>query len=279
MMALRAAALAAPFSAICLVLRVGAIGVTIASLELLWHHGDLGDDGILDGEVQLTRSAWFARRWLGRWFGMRLGKNGAMALLVLRLVAALAILGSANTFEVARFGSVTIAVTTLLLRLRSPIGIHASGAMVMVTFTSCGLGLVVGTARSMGFALAFIAGEACLAYFVAGSGKLCGARWREGHAIALIATTRMWGRRREALVLQAHPELSAILCWATILGECAVPLALVVPFPLALLILSGAMLFHLTTAFGMRLNCFVWSFGSTYPAIIYCSDWLHGVHP
>jgi hypothetical protein len=27
----------------------------------------------------------------------------------------------------------------------------------------------------------------------------------------------------------------------------------------------------------MGLNSFVWAFGSTYPAIIFCWYWLHGV--
>ncbi len=201
-----------------------------------------------------------------------------MAMIALRLVASGALIAAGNVFEVARFGALAVAIVTLLLRLRSPIGIHASGAMVMITFTAGALGLAVGTSRSMGFALAFIAGQSCLSYFVAGSRKLTEPSWRRGRAIPLIASTLMWGGQRQAVVLRSRPGLGFVLCWITMLGECAVPLALVVPLPVAVAILACAGTFHVATAVEMGLNSFVWAFFSTYPAIIYCWYWLHGVH-
>jgi hypothetical protein len=89
----------------------------------------------------------------------------------------------------------------------------------------------------------------------------------------------MWGSHRQAVMLRAHPKLSWALCWTTMLGECSVPLALVVPLPVGLFILACAAVFHVVSAFTMRLNPFFWAFVSTFPAIIFCSDWLHGVHP
>jgi hypothetical protein len=271
--------LASPFDAISLVIRVGSIGVAISSLELLAHREDLGDTGILDGEVQLTRARWLVQTRLRRWLDVLARETAATKIIALRLLASCALIAAAGSFEVARFGAAIVAVTTLLLRLRSPLGIHASGSMVMVTFTAGALGLAVGTGRSMGFALAFIGAQACLSYFVAGSHKLLTPSWRRGSAIPLIATTVMWGHRREALVLRAHPWLGVVLCWMTMLGECSVPLSLVVPLPVALGILACAATFHIATAAEMGLNSFVWAFGSTYPAIIYCWYFLHGAHP
>jgi hypothetical protein len=186
------------------------------------------------------------------------------------------VIGFGGNFEVARAGAITIAVATLLLKFRTTLGIHPSSAMMMVTFTAAALGLGAGTRRSMGFALGFIAAQACLAYFAAGAGKLSERPWRAGRKIVLIVSSVGWGNRREAEALQAHPRLALALSWMTMLGECSIPLALVLPLPLAIALLGCAAFFHLTTAVEMGLNNFVWAFGSTYPAIIYAWYVLHG---
>jgi hypothetical protein len=194
-----------------------------------------------------------------------------------RLTAALVVVAGGGSFAVARTGVVVIAVTTLLLRVRTPIGVHASGAMVMITFTAAALGLGAGTRLALDFALMFIAAQACLAYFVAGASKLGTRSWRGGQAVTLISSTLMWGNGNRALMLRTHPRLAFALCWATMLGECSVPLALAVPLPAAVALLACAGAFHVVTAFEMGLNSFIWAFWSTYPAIIFCWYGLHGV--
>jgi hypothetical protein len=261
----------APADALSLLLRLGSVGVAISSLELLTHRADLAR-GLLDAEAQVTRSRGLVRH---PRMSSRLGRaDTAVVLVATRLLAAAALVAGAGIFEVARVGAVAVAATTLLLRLRSPIGMHASGGMVMVTFTAAALGLAVGTAQAVGFALAFIGGQACFAYLVAGSRKLQEPLWRDGRAVPLISSNLMWGARRQAVALRAHPRLGSTLGWATMLGECSVPLALVAPLPVALAILGCAMLFHLGVAVQMGLNSFVWAFGSTYPAIIFCNYWI-----
>jgi hypothetical protein len=267
--------IATPFDALGLVLRIGSVGVAISSLELIVSRRDIGPAGLLGAEVQLARARWLVRTRLRALIAVLRAPTGALLVLVARLAAAALLIGGAGQFEVARIATLTVAVTTVLLRLRSPIGIHASGSMVMVTFTAGALGLLVGTDRSMRAALLFIALEAALSYFVAGSSKLAEPRWRHGQAIPLIAGTLMWGSRREALYLQSHPVAGLALGWLTILGECCVPLALVVPPPVSVAILVCAGTFHVVTAVAMRLNAFVWAFISTYPAILFCSEWLH----
>jgi hypothetical protein len=274
--------IATPFDALALVLRIGAVGTGISSLELLLNRRELGPTGLLDAEVQLTRSGWMVRtrRAPARTvLALLRSPQGTQAMLWMRLAAAVALVVGASVFEVARFGALIVAAVTILLRIRSSLGIHASGSMVMVTFTGAGLGLLVGTDRSMRFALLFIALQACLSYFVAGSSKLGTPSWRQGRAVPLIASTTMWGGAREAAFLEAHPFPGFAISWMTMLGESVVPLALVLPLPVGIAILCCAGLFHLSAAFVMRLNSFVWAFCSTYPAIIFCSDWLHHVHP
>jgi hypothetical protein len=265
--------LAAPFGAMSWVLRIGSVGVAISSLESLLRRADLGPGGLLDGEAQLTRARWL----LPLAFLAPVGR--AVVITGIRLAAACALIAGAGNFEVARAGAVVIAATTLLLRFRSPLGIHASGSMVMVTFTAAALGMAVGTRLALNFTLGFIAAQACLAYFVAGAAKLAEPSWRSGRAIPLISSTLMWGNGAHAAVLNSHRRLALALCWVTMLGECSVPLALVVPLPAAFVILGLAGFFHVLTAIEMGLNSFVWAFGSTYPAIIFCWYWLHGARP
>jgi hypothetical protein len=264
-------ALTSPFGALSLVVRIGSIGVAISSLESLARRADLGPGGMLDGAAQLTRARWLLR------FAFLASPGAALALTWARLVASGAVIVGGGNVEVARVGVIVIAVATLLLRFRTPLGIHASGTMVMVTFTAAALGLAAGTRLSLLFTLAFIAAQSCLAYFVAGASKIREPSWRTGQAIPLISSTLMWGNRSQAVMLRSHHRLALALCWATMLGECAFPLVLVVPLPVTVLLLSSAAFFHVLTAIEMGLNSFVWAFGSTYPAIIFCWYWLHGV--
>jgi hypothetical protein len=264
-------ALTSPFGALSLVARIGSIGVAISALESLWRRADLGPAGLLDGAAQLTRARWLLP------FAFLASPALAVALTWARLLAACAVIAGGANFQVARGGVIVIAVATLLLRFRSPLGIHASGSMVVVTFTAAALGLLAGTRLSMIFALGFITAQACLAYFVAGASKVAEPSWRTGQAIPLISATLIWGNGSRALMLRSHQRLALALCWGTMLGECAFPLVLAVPLPLTVLLLSVTAAFHVLTAIEMGLNGFVWAFGSTYPAIIFCWYWLHGV--
>src|ERR1700727_234823 len=112
-------ALTSPFDALSLGLRIGSIGVAISSLESLLRREDLGPRGLLDGEVQLTRARWLLR------LAFLSSPGLAVALTGIRLVAACVMIAGGGTFAIARAGAVIIAATTLALRIRTPLGIHA----------------------------------------------------------------------------------------------------------------------------------------------------------
>jgi hypothetical protein len=269
--------LASPFDAVSLVLRVASVGVAISSAELLSRPADLRRPGLLSGDIQLTRHWWLVQTRLRGLVAVLTG-GGTLAVIAIRLAAALALVVGAGTFEVARVGAIAVAVTVLALRIRSPLGVHASGTMTLVVFVAAALGLAVGSSRAITISLWFIAAQGLLAYLVAGATKLREPAWRQGRAIPAIVATTMWGNRRDALLLRAHPRASFVLCWMTMVGECAVPLALVVPLPVTVAILAYAAGFHLLLAYEMGLNSFVWAFPATYPAILYCWYFLHGSH-
>lgn len=262
--------LSSPFGALSLVLRIGSIGVAISSLESLVRPGDLGPGGLLSGQAQLTRARWLLP------LGFLASQRTTVAITAVRLMAACAVAAAGGVFAVARAGAIVIALATLLIRVRTPLSIHAAGTMVMVTFTGAALGLAAGTHRSMEFALVFIAAQACLSYFVAGASKLRERSWRSGQAIGFIASTLMWGNGRRAAALKAHRRVAFSLSWVTMTAECAFPLTLAVPLPVTAGLLACAAVFHIMTAIEMGLNSFVWAFGSTYPAIIFCWYLLHG---
>ena len=271
------APLAAPVTALLLVVRIGSIGVAISSLESLAPalrprapRPAQRRGAAHQGAVAASRSPSSGRR------ARPLALTGA------RLVAALAVVAGGGSFAVARAGVIIIAVTTLLLRVRTPIGVHASGAMVMITFTAAALGL--GRRDPAG----------------AGLRARCSSRrrraWptsslaRASSAPAVVAgrpgghppsSTLMWGTGTRAPTLRAHPPPGvSALCWATMLGECSVPLALVAPLPAAVAAPRlPRVTFHVLTAIEMGLNSFIWAFWSTYPAIIFCWYWLHGARP
>jgi hypothetical protein len=263
--------LASPFEALALSARIGAVGVAISSLELLTHPEQLDPGGIFGAGVELTRHRWTLHfRWLSP-------LPVAAGLVALRLAAAAALVVGASQRDVAAIGCAVVALTTLLIRVRTPLGIHASGAMATVTMVGAALGFGLGTTQAMQFALAFIAAQAALAYFVAGAAKMAQPEWRQGRALPLIASTVTWGGRREAVYLKAHAPVALALCWSTMVFECLVPASLALPLPLMICVLAGALAFHVVIAFEMGLNAFVWAYASTYPALIFAWYWLHGV--
>lgn len=263
--------LASPFEALALAARVGAVGVAVSSLELLTHPEQIDPGGIFGARVQLTRGRWtLPFLWLSP---MAVG----MGLVAVRLAAAVALVVGATEHHVAAIGCAAVALTTLLIRVRTPLSIHASGAMTTVTMVAAALGFGVGTTQAMEYALAFIAAQAGLAYFVAGATKMAQADWRQGRAVPLISSTLTWGGRREAVFLQTHPPVARALCWATMVLECLLPISLALPLPLLVGVLACALAFHLAIAFEMSLNAFVWAYASTYPAIIFAWYWLHGI--
>ena len=108
-------------------------------------------------------------------------------LLAARLVASVVLVAGAGIIQVARVGAIVVALATWLLRVRTPLGIHASGAMVFVVFVAAAIGLSIGGTVAIEIALGYIAAQGCLSYLVAGTAKLRDERWRGGTAIPMAS--------------------------------------------------------------------------------------------
>ena len=107
----------------------------------------------------------------------------------------------------------------------------------------------------------------CPTFRTTQSTKAAAPAWRSGRAMIAIASTHTYGGAALGRLLGRRPALAKAACWSVIAWECSFPLALVVPTTARLAILASGVAFHLSIAFMMRLNGFVWAFAATYAAI------------
>jgi hypothetical protein len=116
----------------------------------------------------------------------------------------------------------------------------------------------------------FVALQSCLAYATAGWAKAVARGWRDGTYLADIMATQIYGHARFGAFLSGHPTIARTMSLSLVVWECAFPLVLLVPPPVAIGFLTSGFLFHLANAYFMGLNTFLWSFFAPYPAILYC---------
>jgi hypothetical protein len=116
-----------------------------------------------------------------------------------------------------------------------------------------------------------VGGQLTLAYFFGGITKLLSAEWRHGRALVGIMGTHSFGHALGARILARSSLLALILCWLVILCETLFPLALFAPPVILLLTLATFLLLHITYAYMMGLNTFVWAFATAYPSFIVLS--------
>jgi len=123
-----------------------------------------------------------------------------------------------------------------------------------------------------------IAGQATLAYFAAGAAKLVSPVWRNGSALMGVMKTQSYGHSSAVYFGEQHPRFCSFVCWMTVLTEMLFPLILLAPPALVAAALLCFAAFHLSNAYFMGLNAFVWPFLATYPSVIVMNslvrDWL-----
>jgi hypothetical protein len=113
-----------------------------------------------------------------------------------------------------------------------------------------------------------IAGQATLAYFVAGAAKLVSPVWREGGALLGVMQTQSYGDSFAARFARGRPGFCTFVCWLTIVTEMLFPLVFIIPPGLAIASLACFAAFHFSNAWFMGLNAFVWPFLATYPSVM-----------
>lgn len=120
-------------------------------------------------------------------------------------------------------------------------------------------------------ALAYLAVQLVLSYFISGWVKLTNPDWRSGAAVRDVFAFSAYPVSGNMRAISKRPGLTLAASWAVITFEVAFPLALTHPVLLAgaLIVAAG---FHLANAITLGLNRFFWIWLSAYPALI----WFQG---
>jgi hypothetical protein len=238
-----------------LVARLAAVGVCLGCLELLSH-----------GVRRRAPAPAAAAQW-GAWgwhAGLPILAAGRLALTVL-LLADVPI-GLSWKSEVAG-----VFLLSLLVGRAQALSLGADAQLTAITYGAISLTLLSDTPVAAVCCLYFLTLQLCFAYFAAGYHKLRSPAWREGSALPGILSARVFGLPALGDWLGRHRLLAGCCSWPVVLWEVSFPVVLVAPGEVCWVYCACGVLFHLSTAFTMGLNKFVWAFLALYPAAIYCT--------
>ena len=181
------------------------------------------------------------------------------------LVAALLLLG------LWRGPCVVILWLLNLAQLQRFQGPYNGGAdkMAMLALTCIGVAHVFPGWADM--ALAYLAVQLTLSYFVSGWVKVVNPDWRAGTALRAVFATSIYPVSDAVRGWSARPRLLHTASWAVILFELGFPLALIHPMALHVALATAAV-FHLANACLFGLNRFLWVWVSVFPSLL----WFQG---
>ena len=207
------------------------------------------------------------------WLQPVLTGPGIRLTLILRLAASAGILLFAPR-AVLLPCVLTLALTSLLLSFRMPVGRDGSDQMNVLIVVPASIAMLCDQRSAYISVLLFVAAQVSLAYTTSGVAKLISPLWRSGNALPQILSTLSYGNRRASGTLRSSHVLSLALSWAVIVFETVFPLTLLIGPRATLVVLVLGAVFHSSCAFLMGLNCFFWSFVATYPAVLFTSAYL-----
>ncbi|MFY0595512.1 MAG: HTTM domain-containing protein [Cognatishimia sp.] len=124
-------------------------------------------------------------------------------------------------------------------------------------------------------AMAYLAVQLVLSYFVSGYVKLVNPEWRSGQALVDVFRFSAYPVSERLRGWADRPRLLWLMSWSVIGFEVIFPLTLLNPISL----LAGmvvAATFHLTNACLFGLNRFFWIWLCAYPSLIWLQDRLFG---
>jgi hypothetical protein len=204
-----------------------------------------------------------------------------VSVLLARVLAGLVLLlpypGQAGPADLA--ASLAILLSCLYMSRRSRFGGDGSDQMGMVVAFGVAImsaGFVLNDLSLAWCGVFALAGQATLAYFVAGAAKLASPVWREGGALLGVMQTQSYGDAFAARFARNRPGFGRFVCWLTIVTETLFPVVLILPPGLLLASLACFAAFHFSNAWFMGLNAFVWPFLATYPSVMLANSVIRG---
>jgi hypothetical protein len=247
------------------------VGAVVSSLEWLALRRELEPGGALPWKLTGSRRFLLRRPRVARLFSLVYEAPRVLVLILARGLSAALLVVAAIADLGLLLPLAALGLTTVLLHARHPYGLDGSDQMAVIV----AIGLTVGLALNVeSLAVAFVATQAVLSYFIAGVSKLGGDLWRDGTAVPAILSTRTYGSPALGALLVKQPLIGRGLSWSTVSFESLFPLALFAPTQLLLAFLLFGAALHIGTALTMGLNVFAWSFIATYPCVIWVAHQL-----
>lgn len=244
------------------------VGVLVSSAELLARPAWLADTSWNSWPVHRLRYVGTAGT-VGRILGPVLAFPNVLGLVAARATVALLVLAVPMHGIVHAAALAAVALGLAVRTLRSPYGGEGSDQVLLIVVTALTLVAVAPSPMAMRIGLWFIAAQACLAYFTSGVFKVFSRVWWDGSALLGVMCTASFGHLVSASWLRTRPMVTRWLSRLLSVAEAGFPLVLLAPPPLLPYLLAAGVGFHLVVAAVMGLNCFVWAFAATYPAIAF----------
>ncbi|PGH48219.1 hypothetical protein [Streptomyces sp. Ru87] len=259
----------APGTALRWVEVLASAGVLVSSLEYLARPRALDDTSLASWPVLRLRHRSRSTGVTGAVLNLALAFPAVLVTYAVRAAAAAALAATTlhGPLHVVLLGLVV--ASTCLPALRGGCGCEGSDQVLMIVFCTLLLVAVHPSPTAMRLGLWFIALHACLAYCVSGIYKVTSRVWQDGTGLVGVLGTRSLGTPSVAAWLAAHPATARRLSNGVVLFETLFPLALAAPATWLPYFVFAGIGFHLCCAVLMGLNCFVWAFTATYPAIAY----------
>lgn len=255
---------------VTLVCLLVAVAVIISALEWLQQAQHFSPQGIFNWSIISTLTPQQVPQPLREWTGWLSAAPGVRVGFVLEVIFGVLLFLTA-AWPSRTIPLIVLAVLLVARQARIPFGRDGADQMIVLIIVPLALGTAIGSERAITLALAFIAGQACLSYFISGVAKLLGRPWW-GMALAEIMATRNYGHPAAAALFAGRPWFTRLVTAGIILGELLFWIVLFLPAPWAAAVLALGLLFHALNAVFMGLNTFLWAFAASYPAVYYISQ-------
>jgi hypothetical protein len=261
-----------PETALRAIAFIGGVGVTVSTLEYLYSYDRFDDEGLLSWRLSKFHRGWSQTGLRSKLADAVFRYDRFRWILLVRGIAGVSVVVAAVLGERVPFLFLLVFLTTYSITLRNSYGLDGAYQLTLVVFAALFVAsfFPVDSTTSL-LCVWFIGLQTLLSYFVSGVSKLWSESWRNGDALAGIFGTNIYGHSAVFRFLDDRPRLGTVMCWLTIVFECAFPIVLFVDVQIASLLIACGVLFHLSNAVFMGLNGFFVMFLSTYPALVYVS--------
>jgi len=256
------------FLTLYLVICICAVGVLISAFEWLSMHKHFAAGGLFSWEIRRmgTHSTSFEK--LAQWL---FSYPNVLILFFIQITATITIFISSTNHILIGSCCLIIALSSILLNFRATEGISGADKMTRLIMIIGSISFFRSTPLVTSAGLIFISLQLILAYCTAGWVRLFVPTWRNGTDLALVLRQHTYSNKFVWSLTKNNKLLLKFVALFILFFECSFLICPLLSSTLFYIYLGCGILFHLSNAFIMGLNSFVWSFLSTYPALI----WLH----